>query len=45
VYIKCVFELLSFMGTWVLYECVLLVLMAANVYFLVEMGCFEFSFL
>jgi hypothetical protein len=33
--------LLSFMGTWVLYKCELLVLMLAHV-FLGEMGYFEF---
>jgi hypothetical protein len=31
-YIECVFELLFFMGTWVLYKCAVLVLMVAHVF-------------
>jgi hypothetical protein len=39
------FKTLSFMGTWVLYECALLVLMVACVLFWVKVEYFEFLIL
>jgi hypothetical protein len=43
IYIKC-FRTLSFMGTWVLYEFALLVLIVAFMLFWVKMGVFQFFF-